>query len=61
MEGFRFVQNRPDIFGAISLDLFAMLFGGAVALLPAIAETASASGAVGLGWLQGAAGLGAGA
>jgi MFS family permease len=61
MEGLRFVRTRPVILGAISLDLFAMLFGGAVALLPAIAQDRLGVGAVGLGWLQGAAGLGAGA
>ena len=60
MEGLRFVRTRPVILGAISLDLFAMLFGGAVALLPAIARDRLGVGAVGLGWLQGAAGLGAG-
>jgi MFS family permease len=60
MEGLRFVRTRPVILGAISLDLFAMMFGGAVALLPAIARDRLGVGAVGLGWLQGAAGLGAG-
>ena len=38
LEGLRFVRRRPILLGAISLDLFAVLFGGAVALLPAIAE-----------------------
>jgi predicted MFS family arabinose efflux permease len=38
MEGLRFVRSEPILFGAISLDLVAVLFGGAVALLPAIAE-----------------------
>jgi len=36
LEGFRFVRSRPVILGAISLDLFAVLFGGAVAMLPAL-------------------------
>ena len=40
------------MFGAISLDLVAVLLGGAVALLPAIAENRLGVGAVGLGWLQ---------
>jgi predicted MFS family arabinose efflux permease len=43
----------------ISLDLFAVLFGGAVALLPAIAEDRLGVGAVGLGWLRAAGGIGA--
>jgi MFS family permease len=42
------------------LDLFAVLFGGAVALLPAIAEKQLGVGAVGLGWLRAAVGIGAG-
>lgn len=36
--GLRFIRNNPIVFGAISLDLFAVLFGGAVALLPAIVD-----------------------
>jgi MFS family permease len=61
MEGLRFVRSRPILLGAISLDLFAVLFGGAVALLPAIAEDRLGVGAVGLGWLRAATGIGAGA
>jgi MFS family permease len=61
MEGLRFVRKRPILLGAISLDLFAVLFGGAVALLPAIAEDRLGVGAVGLGWLRAAIGIGAGA
>lgn len=38
VEGLRFIRRTPVVFGAISLDLFAVLFGGAVALLPAIVE-----------------------
>ena len=37
VEGVRFIRTQPILLGAISLDLFAVLFGGAVALLPAIA------------------------
>lgn len=59
-DGFRFVRRTPILFGAISLDLFAVLFGGAVALLPAIAENQLHVGAVGLGWLRAAVGIGAG-
>lgn len=38
VEGLRFIRRNQIVFGAISLDLFAVLFGGAVALLPAIVE-----------------------
>ena len=58
MEGLRVVRREPLLLGAISLDLFAVLFGGAVALLPAIAEESLGVGAVGLGFLRGAAGAG---
>jgi MFS family permease len=59
VEGLRFIRNQPVLLGAISLDLFAVLFGGAVALLPAIAEKRLGVGAVGLGWLRAAGGIGA--
>jgi predicted MFS family arabinose efflux permease len=59
LEGLRFVRAESILLGAISLDLFAVLFGGAVTLLPAIAVRLHV-GAVGLGWLRAAAGLGAG-
>jgi predicted MFS family arabinose efflux permease len=59
LEGLRFVRAESILLGAISLDLFAVLFGGAVTLLPAIAVRLDV-GAVGLGWLRAAAGLGAG-
>jgi predicted MFS family arabinose efflux permease len=55
----RFVRSQPVLLGAISLDLFAVLFGGAVALLPAIAKDRLGVGAVGLGWLRAASGIGA--
>jgi MFS family permease len=60
MAGLRFVRAQPILLGAISLDLFAVLLGGAVTLLPAIAVRLHV-GAVGLGWLRAAAGIGAGA
>lgn len=60
LEGLRFIRGHPVLLGAISLDLFAVLFGGAVALLPAIAEDRLGAGAVGLGWLRAAGGIGAG-
>jgi MFS family permease len=59
-DGFRFVRRQPILLGAISLDLFAVLFGGAIALLPAIAEEQLHVGAVGLGWLRASVGIGAG-
>ena len=59
IEGLRFVRHHPVLLGAISLDLFAVLFGGAVALLPAIAEDRLGVGSVGLGWLRAAGGIGA--
>jgi MFS family permease len=59
LEGLRFIRTQPILLGAIALDLFAVLFGGAVALLPAIAEDRLHVGAVGLGWLRAAGGIGA--
>jgi predicted MFS family arabinose efflux permease len=61
LEGVRLIRTQPVLLGAISLDLFAVLFGGAVALLPAIAEDRLGVGAVGLGWLRAAGGVGAAA
>ena len=60
VEGLRFIRRHPVLLGAISLDLFAVLFGGAVALLPAIATERLGVDAVGLGWLRAAGGMGAG-
>jgi len=60
-EGFRVIRSNPILLGAISLDLFAVLFGGAVALLPAIAAKQLHVNAVGLGWLRAAGGIGAAA
>jgi len=61
MEGLRVVRRQPVLLGAISLDLFAVLFGGAVALLPAIADERLGVGPVALGWLRAAPGIGAAA
>ena len=61
LEGLRFIRRTPILLGAISLDLFAVLFGGAIALLPALAEQRLGVGPVGLGWLRAAGGIGAGA
>ena len=60
LEGVRLIRDQPVLLGAISLDLFAVLFGGAVALLPALAEDRLGVDAVGLGWLRAAGGIGAG-
>jgi MFS family permease len=59
LEGLRFVWSRPIVLGAISLDLFAVLFGGATALLPAYAHDILHTDASGLGWLRTAPGAGA--
>jgi MFS family permease len=56
--GIRFVRKSPVILGAISLDLFAVLFGGAVALLPIFADYLSV-GPEGLGMLRAAPSVGA--
>jgi MFS family permease len=59
MEGLRFIRRSPVLLGAITLDLFAVLFGGAFALLPAIAEDRLGVGNIGYGWLRAAPGFGA--
>lgn len=57
--GLKFVFNNKLILGAISLDLFAVLFGGAVALLPIFADKILHVGAAGLGFLRCAPSIGA--
>ncbi|MFZ1814775.1 MAG: MFS transporter [Rhizobiaceae bacterium] len=57
--GFRYIYNEKVVFGAISLDLFAVLLGGAVALLPVYARDILDLGPVGLGMLRSAPGIGA--
>ena len=59
LEGLRFVWLRPIMLGAISLDLFAVLFGGATALLPAYAHDVLQAGPTALGFLRTAPGVGA--
>ncbi|MFM8793502.1 MAG: MFS transporter [Acidimicrobiales bacterium] len=61
MEGLRFIRRTPVLLAAISLDLFAVLFGGAIALLPVIAEERLGVGDVAYGWLRAASGMGAAA
>ena len=59
LQGLRFVMSRPVVLGAMSLDLFAVLFGGATALLPALAADVLHVGPSGLGLLRTAPGVGA--
>jgi MFS family permease len=57
--GVRFVRNNPAILGTISLDLFAVLLGGATALLPIYARDILKAGPLGLGILRAAPAVGA--
>jgi MFS family permease len=60
LEGLRFVWRRKTVLGAISLDLFAVLFGGATALLPAFTRDVLHAGPDIFGYLRAAPGIGAG-
>ena len=60
IEGVRFVWHRKSVLGAISLDLFAVLFGGATALLPAFTKDVLHAGPGVFGLLRTAPGVGAG-
>jgi len=57
--GLAFIRRQPVIFGAISLDMFAVLLGGATALLPIYAKTILNVGSGGLGLLRAAPAMGA--
>jgi MFS family permease len=59
LEGLRFVFSRRTVLGAISLDLFAVLFGGATAMMPIYASEVLHVGPVGYGILRAAPGVGA--
>lgn len=59
IDGLRFIRRTPVLFGAMSLDLFAVLFGGAVALLPAIGEKRLGVDEAAVGLLYSAIGAGA--
>ncbi len=59
LEGLRFVRKRPVILESISLDLFAVLFGGATALLPIFASDVLRIGPIGLGALRSGPAVGA--
>lgn len=57
-EGLKFVFSTKEVLGALSLDLFAVLFGGAVAMIPVFARDILKTGPVGFGWLNAAADIG---
>lgn len=57
--GIRFIRRKPVVLGAISLDLFAVLLGGATALLPIYAKDILHVGPTGLGMLRAAPAIGA--
>ena len=59
LAGVRFIRQRPDVLGVISLDLFAVLLGGATALLPIFARDILHTGPWGLGLLRAAPAVGA--
>jgi MFS family permease len=59
LDGLRYIKGNKLILGAISLDLFAVLLGGAVALLPVYARGILDVGATGLGLMRSAPGVGA--
>jgi MFS family permease len=58
-EGLAFVFRTKELLGAVSLDLFAVLFGGATALIPVYARDILKVGARGFGFLNGASDMGA--
>ena len=58
-EGFKFVWKTKEILGALSLDLFAVFFGGATAMLPYFSDIILKTGPAGLGILRSAPALGA--
>ena len=57
-EGLKFVFRTQVILAALSLDMFAVLFGGAVALLPVYALDILNVGEIGFGWMRAAPGIG---
>src|SRR5206468_8545625 len=59
VEGVSFLRRTPVLLAAITLDLFAVLFGGATTLLPIFARDILHVGPSGLGWLQAASSIGA--
>jgi hypothetical protein len=59
LAGIHFIRDTPILLGAITLDLLAVLFGGAVALLPVFAQSVLHTGPAGLGILRSAPAVGA--
>jgi MFS family permease len=59
IDGFRFVRRERFLFGCITLDLFAVLLGGATAMLPVFARDILDVGTFGLGLMRGAPAMGA--
>lgn len=57
-EGLKYVMGTKELLGAMALDLFAVLFGGAVAMIPFFAGEILKVGAVGFGWLNAATDIG---
>lgn len=57
-EGMRFVFRTQLVLAALTLDMFAVLFGGAIALLPVYARDILKVGEIGFGWLRAAPGIG---
>jgi len=57
-EGVRFVFHTKEVFGSLALDLFAVLFGGAVAMIPVYARDILKIGPEGFGWLNAADDIG---
>jgi MFS family permease len=58
LDGLRFVLKTREVLGAMALDLFAVLFGGAVALIPVYARDILKVGPIGFGWLNAADDIG---
>ncbi len=59
LSGFTYMRDHPIVLGAVSLDLFAVLLGGATALLPVYARDILHTGSIGLGVLRAAPAVGA--
>lgn len=58
VEGLKYVFKTKEVLGAITLDLFAVLFGGAVAMVPVYAKDILHVGPIGFGWLNAASDIG---